>query len=277
MTHVDEPEMGYYRYGRTLQPVAIWNDSVTGELRALCDGEEKDFNWLLDNWLYIARNPIGEAAYKTRMATGMWPDQNAAVIGHNKAPADDSPEGVTASIAALELEAERLITAGAAQSEDIATQAAGVADKFGEIEKRITKLHKTEKEPHLEAGRLVDRRWFGLRKRCDDLKVNLKLKVITPFLRDKAEEDAKAKAAALAAGEALPQGSQRSTTTVGLGRKTALRTYYSAEIVDKGKLIAHLADNADLVACIQKIANAEAARTHRAPPGCKIISEQRAA
>jgi hypothetical protein len=198
------------------------------------------------------------------------------VIGHNLAPAGDSIEAITERLEDLAREAEKLIAAGAATSQDLSDQASDLANTFGELENKVAALHKIEKEPHLEAGRAVDRKWFGLRDRAADLKKRLKAIVVTPWLVKRKAEVEAAAVKAIAAGTdpaALPQ--QR-TTAGSSKRQSAIRTYYRAEIEDRAKLLDNLRDHPEVIACIQRIADAAAARKV-ALPGCKVIAEQRAA
>lgn len=61
------------------------------------------------------------------------------------------------------------------------------------------------------------------------------------------------------------------------GRAASLRSFYSAEIVDYNKALAHFANHPDVVDAVLTLANASARADHDvAPPGCKIIEEKRA-
>jgi hypothetical protein len=276
--HDRDPQCGYYRY-KGGKPLAFFISGKTGALRAALDGNvatDERLNTLTDEWPYISKNPVSADAYVERIKTGKWPNDNEAVVGHNRAPVADSLEALSERIEDFAREAEKMIAAGAAPSQDVADQASDVANTLGELEGKVVTLHKAEKEPHLEAGRVVDRKWFKLRDRAADLKRRLKAVVVTPFqVRVNAEAE-NAKIAAIAAGvapEALPE---IRTTSGSTKRQTALRTYYRAEIEDRAKLLDSLKDHPDVVECIQKIANAAAAK-QLALPGCKIIKEQRAA
>jgi hypothetical protein len=56
-------------------PVAIWPDE-TGTLAAICDGKQVD---PADVFSYCARRPVTEEAYRQRVETGTWPDEDPAV------------------------------------------------------------------------------------------------------------------------------------------------------------------------------------------------------
>lgn len=278
--HDGEPQTGYYRVRRKGKDidsaVAYWTDTKTGEQRCHMDGEDFDAQRALEIWPYASKKPVSAEDYQTRLATGKWPNDHAAVVGHNQAPTDGSPEAIAERLNDLAREAEKLIAAGAALSQDICDQASDLANTFGEIEAQTKRLHKDEKEPHLEAGRLVDRKWFPLRDRADDLKARLKRIVVTPFLAKKDEDTRKAQIAAVTSGTAPDSLPAPKITAGSSKRSTGLRTYYMAQIEDKAKLLDSLKDHPDVLACIQQIANAAAAKKI-ALPGCKVIEEKRAA
>ena len=273
--HDSDPQCGYYRK-RDGTPIAIFIGRTYGTLRVYVNNRPADLQPIFDDWPYISKHPVSEDAYKARVNTGKWPDHNEAVVGHNRAPVADSLDAISERIEDFAREAEKMIAAGAAANQDAADQASDVANTLGELQGKVDALRKAEKEPHLEAGRVVDRKWFKLRDRAADLKRRLKAVVLTPFqVRINAEAE-KAKIAAIATGvapEALPEVR---TTSGSTKRQTALRTYYRAEIEDKATLLGSLRDHPDVVECIQRIANAAAAK-QLALPGCKIIKEQRAA
>lgn len=275
-----EPQTGYYRVRRKgrdgFSPVAYWTDSKTGKQRCHLDGKDFDEQRALEIWPYASKQPVTADAYDERLRTGKWPDESAAVVGHNKSPVADDIAALQDRIEDLAREAEKLITAGPAQTDAECNQASDLAQTFGELEGKISRLHKDEKEPHLEAGRAVDRKWFSLRDRAAELKRRLKLAVVTPFLTKKREETEQADAAAVLSG-ADPATLPNVRLTAGSSkRSSALRTYYRAEIEDKAKLIDALKDHPELLACIQGIADA-AAKQKLALPGCRVVKEQRAA
>jgi hypothetical protein len=275
-----EPQTGYYRVRRKGQdgfsPVAYWTDSKTGKQRCHLDGKDFDEQRALEIWPYASKQPVTAEAYDERLRTGKWPDEHAAVVNHNRAPVADDIAALQDRIEDLAREAEKLIAAGPAQTDAESDQASDLAQTFGELETRIKRLHQAEKDPYLEAGRVVDRKWFGLRDRAAELKRRLKLAVVTPFLTRKREETEQADATAVLSG-ADPATLPNVRLTAGSSkRSTALRSYFRAEIEDKAKLLDALKDHPELFACIQAIADA-AAKQKIALPGCRVVKEQRAA
>lgn len=274
----NDPQTGYFKVrekrGGELVPVAFWWKD--GECRCRINGNDVSAERAVELWPWASRHPVTYEDYTARIKTGKWPGEHEAVIGHNKAPMADDAEGIKERIEDLAREAEKMIAAGAATSEAISDQASDLANTFGEIESKIRELHKTEKEPHLEAGRVVDKKWFGLRDLAADLKRRLKLVVVTPFLNKKADEAAKAAQAAVQAGanpETLPQ---TRITSGSSKRSTALRTQISAEVTDWDAIITALKAHPDVREAIQKIANASA-KAGVELPGMKIIKTKVAA
>jgi hypothetical protein len=281
--NVDEPKTGFYR-GRhrnrdtnevTFSAIAYWYKD--GVLKCTRDGRMLDDTKARELWNYVSRHPITDELYFAVTRDGKpWPDVSDVVMGHNAAPVDDSAEAIAERLDDLAREAERLIKAGAATDEDVANQASDLANTFSELQAKAVGLHKIEKQPHLDAGRAVDTKWFGLRDKADDLKKRLKAVVVTPWLVKKQDEARRVQQAAIAIGtppEAVPEVR---TTAGATKRSTGLRTYRVAVIEDKAKLLDHLKDHPEVTALLQKIADG-AANKQIPLPGCSIKEEKRAA
>lgn len=275
-----EPQTGYYRVRRKgregFVPVAYWRDTQSGEQRCHMDGQDFDAQRALEIWPYASKNPVTVEAYGERVRTGKWPDESAAVLGHNQGPPADDLSSIQDRIEDLAREADRLIALGAASDEASCDQASDLANTFGELESKADKLRADEKAPHLEAGRHVDAKWRPIVDRAAELKKRLKAIVVTPFLRRKEQERQQSAAKAIAAGTPVEQLPEVRTTAGSSKRATALRTHYRAEIEDRAKLLEHLREHPAVISCIQTIADG-AAKQKIALPGCRIVSEQRAA
>jgi hypothetical protein len=192
-----EPQAGFYR--DRADAVAIWFKD--GTLRCRVNGKiDLSEQRAMERWAYCSVNPISHEDYKTRIETGTWPGENAAVTMSNNAPDDDSYEGIEAQIETMAREAERLMRAGPAKSQLIANEASDVADKLGKLYTKADKAREAEKRPHLEESRKVDDKWRPLTSAASIYK-QLKDKVIEPFLKaqkaakEKAEREAREKAA----------------------------------------------------------------------------------
>jgi hypothetical protein len=238
-------------------------------------------------WSYVARSPAAYDDYKHRIDYGRWPNEieaaleppwatdpkrMQAALGHNKPPQDDTFEGLQAHIDALAAEAKALIEEGAAKTQVEADRASDLSNLFGELQKKAIALHKAEKEPHLEAGRAVDKKWFPLRDTADNIKAALKRYVVTPFLLAKRDEQAalQEKAEKLGVADRIEP---EQISAGSLKRTTALRTRKSARIDDIDVLWKHLKTNPDVVWTMQKLADA-AARAGNPYPGTAVIEEE---
>jgi len=274
-----EPEVGFYRLTNRKGSdgaVAFFrgpgpNDGVA-KIVCTLNGTavEEVRGWEL--WSHVARNPVAYADYQHRINSGRWPNEIEAALGHNQPPKDDSFEGLTARIDALAAEAKAMLDEGAAKTQVEADRASDLANLFGELQKKAIALHKVEKEPHLEAGRSVDKKWFPLRDSADNIKSALKRYVITPFLQAKRAEQA----ALAEKAEKLGVADRFEPEQIGAGslkRTTALRTRKSARIDDIDTLWKHLKGNPEVVAVMQRLADA-AARVGNPYPGTIVIEEE---
>lgn len=279
----DDPKTGFYRSRRkdkqtgevTFAPVAYWYKD-DGTLRCQIDGRDVPELDAREAWPYVSRRPITHELFTAVRAGAPWPDLNDVVIGHNQAPVDDTDAAIAERLDDLAREAERMLNAGAATDQAMADQASDLANSFGELQNKVIGLHKSEKQPSLDAGRAVDTKWFGLRDRADELKRRLKAVVVNPWLNKKSQEADVAKRAALQAGAPLESVAETRVTAGSSKRSTGLRTYYFAEITDRAALFESLKEHPEVVALIIKIANA-AATKQVALPGCVVKSEKRAA
>lgn len=281
--NADEPQTGFYRSRRkdkqtgevTFAPVAYWYTD-DGKLRCQINGRVVEDMVAREAWPYVSRRPITHELFTAVRAGAPWPDLNEVVMGNNGAPDDDSVEAIQARIDDLVREGEKFIKAGAATTQADSDQASDVANTLGELQNKIIAIHKAEKQPHLDAGRSVDSKWFGLRDRAADFKARIKAVVVTPWLNKKSQEAEVAKQAAFQTGAPVESLPETRVTSGSSKRSTGLRTYYRAEIEDKAKLLEALKDHPEVKALLQKIADA-AAKTKTALPGCKVIEEKRAA
>lgn len=279
----DEPMTGFYRGKRTDKQtgavtfycIAYWY-RADGTLRCQIDGRDVEDMRAREMWTYVCRRPISHELFEAVRNGEPWPDVNDVVAGHNAAPPDDSIEAIKERIEDLAREAERLMAAGGAGDQATADQASDVANTLGELQNKAIALHKAEKQPHLDAGRAVDTKWFSLRDRADEIKKRLKAIVVMPWLTKKAKEAEAAKVAAIQTGAPLETVAEVRATAGSSKRSTGLRTYYFAEITDRAALFESLRDHPDVVAVIEKIANAAASK-QVALPGCVVKSEKRAA
>jgi hypothetical protein len=289
--HDGELRCGLYRWGN--RAVAIWQTGGQGysaETHVTYNGAPQFVDNVLEHWPHISKEPVTPQTYMAcRDAGWKWPGGNAVVdamtmtpvgskppvLGSNEPPADDSPAMLSAQLDELEREAKRLIEAGAAKSQAQVNEAARVADKIASVQKAALELHQRSKAPVLEQGRAIDRLWFPLRDRADELKRLLKGAVVTPFLIADEERRRKENVAMVAAGIApeaiVNQGAKASGGT----RTTSLRTVTSANITGYYELLEHLRDHPAIKGAVQDIAD-RSAKAGVQLPGMLIVKTRSA-
>jgi hypothetical protein len=164
-----KPQGGYYKMRFVKDgpwaPVAIFKDA--GDIIVLVgEDESKNPN---KTWLSCARHPVDYDVYQTRMETGVWPGERiepaakVAGIGDN-AP----PEETVETILPRELDdIKQWLEQNAIISDEVADIAGNKVGELRKLKSRAEEAHKTEKEPHLKAGKAVDDRYLPNVKRAD--------------------------------------------------------------------------------------------------------------
>lgn len=234
---------------------------------------------MLDLFARVSPYPVEHAAFLAYCETGRWPDEVAPVEVPADLPAHERTDA--------ELSAQREAMAawfkeigGKVTTQEQANKAGNFADVFAKLEKASDEARKSEKEPHLEAGRAVDAKWQPIVKRAAELKTWAK-STTTAFLiaekaRIAAEEKAAAEARAKAAREA--EEARRAAEATGApppaaelapppapppqkakAAKVHLRTRNVHEITDIRALLTYFADMnqtpPDLLAVCQTLVN----------------------
>ena len=197
--HADGYQCGYYRTrsredGSWADPVGIY--PVQGVVCGFRNGKPVDD--LVDLFLWCCRYPVSFDAYKAALAGGGWADEPPR---SSNAP-DDADEDDFARLQREYLAEKELIDAFL--KKPIASQ--DDADKVAIWKKRITTIrskaelfHKTEKQPHLDAGRAVDDKWRPLKEEPNDYAKALGDHLLPWLRRQKAEEEERQRKAAAAA------------------------------------------------------------------------------
>lgn len=267
----------------------VWMATAKGRDIDQDDGEEW-LQFVASRWPKL--KAVSDADYETALSTGIWPDgapvEKRDGIGGNSPP-EGSIEALLAEAAGHLESAGNLIKAGAAKSEADADLAANMAKTLTETKSKVIAAHKVEKQPHLDAGRKVDDRFFPTRDKLDDITRMLKAKVINPWqveqdrIRREAEAAAKAAAeAAAAAGreaEPPPSVDAPKVTAGSRGRKVSLVTVRYAEITDYEAFAGFLGKTKSVVimSALEQAANALArnyAEGDTPAPGIVIRSRQ---
>ena len=174
----NDPWSGFWRKSergadnrKRFVPVAIWRDEA-GALHCIVNGRHGGHDEAISLWAWVSE-AITEETYKLVAGGGNWPDIDATVAeqlnggppsaGHNQPPTDP------AEILREQLEAASKAVDDYAKITDDVTlaKAQSLRSRLLELKGSAEKQHKAEKEPHLEAGRVVDRRWLPLSKDAD--------------------------------------------------------------------------------------------------------------
>lgn len=283
--HDGHPQPGFYKKkadkNGNWNAVAIWMEGDTA--LAVEAGKTIDAN---DIWTWVCQKPIAEEVYRRVERGEGWPDAIESLIGDNNPPADeaDADEVESACKAALD-----------AASKPITSQTD--ADRLSNHKDRLAKLYKAkeaertlEKKPHLEAGAFVDAKFRPVLTMIEETG-KLVRAILTKWLNaEQARIDAESAAQAKAdreAREAAEKANLPPPEPVAVvepvrvkagtaGRSVALHTYKSAIIKDYAKALAAVADNAEIKALVQTLAD-RAARADIALPGTEIKLEKRAA
>jgi len=155
----EDPEPGFYRT-KDLKPVAIWYEE---EVCVIMIGHDEAFDHKAsDIWLQVAKHPVTEAAYRTVLDGGQWPDVDTflAGIGANRFRGDD-PVGLIDDLA-MQAETYKLI-----DSEEVAQRAMSLRNALLEKGKEVDARRDELKRPHLDKCREIDTAWMPPVKKAD--------------------------------------------------------------------------------------------------------------
>jgi hypothetical protein len=273
------------------------------------DPENKSWDVL---WNYACKNPVTQKAFAHLKETGRLPNESPAAAAdrgnvvsieaardkvvpatdradgsvvttiHNQPPEADTFDTLQDRYDNLKRDADRFISQGAAKTKDEADQATDLAERLLKIGKKAEELYKVEYEPIDQTTKVLRLKWTLLRTKPDELKKELKARVVAPWL--KAEEDRlKAERAAQVQAGANPDDLQstRVRTGSGLGRRTSLQTTHKGKITDRVALLAYLTRGeewpAALVEVLQTLANTYAkSQIQPVPPGLEYEEVQAA-
>jgi hypothetical protein len=271
--HEGDPQPGFYRRRARSGPddaIAYWREA--GEMRCLLNRNPVGDEMALSLWTYVCNRPVNHQDYLHRLEHGHWPNENIAVLGHNRPPDDQTIEALTSVLDALKSEAGRILDAGPCKSQDEADQASDIANELMGVEKRAVELHRMAKAPLIAEGKGVDKIWFPLRDAAAALKERIRLRCITPYLSLKRRQAEEAARMAAEAGEPAPEARVAAGS---LRRTTALRMIVSAKVDDYPAALAHFANHPEVRELVQRIAD-RAVRAGVSVPGCARIESERA-
>jgi hypothetical protein len=271
--HEGDPQPGFYRRRAHSGPddaIAYWREA--GEMRCLLNRNAVGDAMAIALWTYVCNRPVNHQDYLHRLEHGHWPNENIAVLGHNRPPDDQTIEALTSVLDALKSEAGRILDAGPCKSQGEADQASDIANELMGVEKRAVELHRTAKAPSIAEGKRVDKTWFPLRDQAADLKERIRLRCITPYLSLKRRQAEEAARMAAEAGEPAPEARIAAGS---LKRTTALRTVVTAKVDDYPAALAYFAAHPEIRELVQRLAD-RAVRAGVSVPGCARIETEKA-
>ena len=283
-----EPQSGFYRT-RDGYPVAFWMKDNEGH--CLRDGKPvAGTDDRLALWVSVAKKPVSRADYDARRETGNWPSEPVATPQRSNAPSDPY-EALLAEIEDKQASAAEWLKAHPeAKTQTESDYARNLQAELLALNKRADAMHKTEKQPHLDAGKAVDER-FRFREAVDSLAKTLR----GVFGRFMAAEEDRQKRAAQAKFEAERKAADAARREIeaarakqymddpiaaltspepelpmapiapdpvkvksggAAGRAAGLKSDWVPTITDQKAVLAHFAEHPDVLAVIEKLVKA---------------------
>lgn len=277
------PHAGFYRWPRkahygsrkTFLPVAYWPSGEDGQLNCRVGDNDISTQRGNDIWIFVGDNPVTEDAYRAVAERGEpWPDEHELVpMGDNMPPEDDSFEALRDSIELLAQEADRSIKGPPIQDQAEADRIANLADRLAELWKKADEQRKAERKPHDETIKGIQAKWSPLLVLAETYK-NLKYKLLTPWLKARAEDAEREAEAAAAAGDPSAADARRPRAGT-RGRAMTLKPTKYADITDFPKCLAFFKDSPDVRTTVQALAN-RAVRSGIEVPGTKVREDAKA-
>jgi hypothetical protein len=280
----NDPQPGFYRKrskGGSDMPVAIW-DGAEG-LVALSGNDPVD---PVEIWSWVCSWPISEDVYRDVAENGKpWPGSDPVVqeqiagAGHNSGAVNDA-EAFADQVDAAEKgkDAYAKIT----DDEQLAS-AQSLRSRLLELAGEGEKKHKREKEPHLEAGRAVDKAWLPNVKRAraaaDFVRASMSAYETEKLRKQREAETARLAAEIAARKEAEKNNAPPPVETAPdpvASAPTPIRGSYGraasvsvvnvvTAITDQDALYRFLRDHPDLKNCMFDLAKRAVAKGHEVP------------
>ena len=247
----DEPRAGFYRSkskDKTLSAVAIWYDSNTGELRYQDNGRDVDEMKARERWPYVSKNPISEVAFWQFRETGVWSDIDGAAHGTPPEGAPSEGDPVLTIAAKITAAKQNLANYLKIESDEQSTKAQSLRALLTTLKGEVVKSHKAEKEPHLEAGREVDRKWFPLRDEAEASAVQLRTAIEDWELAKR-----KAAQAAEVRGVASNMPAPAARISGGMGRTASAKPYLAVVEIDVEKVFQQFKTSAEVHDLLTKL------------------------
>src|SRR5215831_15907232 len=194
--YLNQPEAGYFREphkdrfnGRyTYTPIIYFpdetNERLVGRRGAWPNGAELSEEEVIEKWnngLHAHR--VKQQEYRQVAAEGgLWSDESpsAPLQGHNQPPEPESFEELKAAVEDAEHEANGYLEGLPIADQAEADKISNVAHRLAELHKLINDKRKEEKQPYVDGGDAVERKWKPLIAAAVTFRL-LKAKLITPW------------------------------------------------------------------------------------------------
>jgi hypothetical protein len=200
-----QPDYGWYRLrtadGTSWNRYFFYYGSVTGCLCCKFNGSPISEDRAIDIWVRAREYPITKELYDLIEGGGQWPDEHPLIgMLHNRPPEEDTLEWLRDQLDPLVTDANRLMKAGPAKTEEAADEAALTVNVIAALSKRVETAKARERAPLAKRVIECDDRWRPL-VAASGIYQALKQAVHVPFLlaRRREKEAAEAKARAEAA------------------------------------------------------------------------------
>jgi hypothetical protein len=288
------PQFGFFKKrkykGGPFLPVAIWQNEDGQILATEGDRLITDHTEICELWVRVINNPVSEEDYRFHEQNGHWPDEVPDMRGHNNPP--EGAEGLKEQVEFHIQAAKDWLKENKIDTQQKADMAANFRDLLNELAKKAEAEHKEKKNPHLQKCREIDNKYLPLAKDAKAQAGVFRSKLGTYLAHEERkkreaheaevqrvqQENARREAEAIENNEVPPEQlelpPQPKVSAGGArGRKTGLKTTWSAEIVDYDKALAHFAEHSDVKALVLKLANSvvRVEKKNAKIPGVKVI------
>jgi hypothetical protein len=250
--HADRPQPGFYRMRRdngdvrSFVPVAIFQGKH-GIAANVGWGKNAYLMKAADVWLQCCEHPITIEEYEKANLTGTFSDVDEAVeatIGHNQSI------DVEVMSDQVDVLADAAVKYATIENDEEEAKALSIRNRINELRRKADDRRKMEKLPHSEAAQEVDRTWMPIVRECDRLNRAIR-NAVSEYETKKGDKAAK-------------------QIKSGHGRATSVREINSiVAITSVDALIAHYRNNAELLALLRALAQADVAQGLEVP-GVKV-------
>jgi len=278
------PHCGFWRKGKSGDPVAVWRDAASGNLVARIGGRQArwaDAEFDETTFGFCLPNPISHETYQAVMRGEPWPGTDAVVaaqIGDNSGAVDDV-EMLRDQIAAA---VEQAKTYRAVEDDETAAKAQSLRARLLELAGEVAKKHKSEKEPHLTAGREVDAKWLPMARSAENAAAPIRnalsaYETAKMLAARKAADEERQRTAETGEAPAAPQPTAKpAPIRGGHGRAAGVRTIRVAIIIDQDEVYRTFRENAEVCALLKKLAQ-KAIDVGASVPGVQVNEERKVA